>query len=64
MLDLLRNSLKKLKNMRKTEIQWELNEYIDEEDIANKRYKKKSVVFIQPKKRGVSTFDRIGSIEY
>lgn len=50
--------------MRKTEIQWELNEYVSEEDIANKRYKKKSVVFIQPKKRGVSTFDRSGTIEY
>jgi hypothetical protein len=56
--------VKELERRHKTEIQWELNEYVSEEDIANKRYKKKSVVFIQPKKRGVSTFDRVGTIEY
>ena len=56
--------VKELERRHKTEIQWEMNEYVDEEDIAKNRYTKKSVVFIQPKKRGVSTFDRIGGIEY
>lgn len=56
--------VKELERRHRTEIQWELNEYVSEEDIVNKQYKKKSVVFIQPKKRGVSTFDRAGTIEY
>lgn len=56
--------IKELERRHKTEIQWEMNEYVDEEDIAKKRYTKKSVVFLQAKKRGISTFDRAGSIEY
>jgi len=56
--------IKELEHRHKTEIQWEINEYVNEEDIAKKRYTKKSVVFLQAKKRGISTFDRVGGIEY
>ena len=56
--------VEELERRHKTEIQWELNEYVSEEDIAKKRYTKKSVVFLQAKKRGISTFDRAGSIQY
>lgn len=56
--------IKTLERRHRTEIQWEINEYVDEEDIAKKRYKKKSVVFLQAKKRGIKTFDRAGDIEY
>lgn len=58
------HEIKQLERRHKTEIQWEINEFVDEEDITNKRYTKKSVVFLQAKKRGVKTFDRLGIIEY
>ena len=44
--------------------QWEYNEFVTQEDIKEKRYKSKRVLYLQAKKRGVSTFDRLGSIEY
>lgn len=56
--------IKELERRHRTELQYEYGEYVTEEDIAKKRYKKKPVVFIQAKKRGMSTFDRSGSIEY
>jgi hypothetical protein len=44
--------------------QYESNNYVTEEDIKQKRYMSKKVVFIDAKPRGVSTFDRLGTIEY
>lgn len=43
---------------------WEDNAFVTEEDIKEKRYRKKRVLYLQAKKRGVSTFDRLGNIEY
>lgn len=58
------SEVKELERRHRTELEYQIDEYITEEDIKQKKYKRKSVVFIQPKKRGVKTFDRIGSIEY
>lgn len=44
--------------------EWEDNKFVTEEDIKEKRYRKKRVLYLQAKKRGVSTFDRLGNIEY
>lgn len=56
--------IKELERRHRTELQYELGEYIPEEDIAKKRYKRKRVVFLQAKKRGIKTFDRAGDMEY
>lgn len=47
-----------------TKFSWEIDEFISEEDITEKRYKKKNVVFIQPKPRGEVSFDRLGRVNY
>jgi hypothetical protein len=44
--------------------EWEENHFVTEEDIKEKRWKQKRVLYLQAKKRGVSTFDRLGNIEY
>lgn len=46
------------------EIPYEIDEYVSEEQIKQKKYKRKAVVFLQPKPRGIKTFDRLGGIEY
>jgi hypothetical protein len=43
---------------------WELNDYITEDDIKQKRYSAKKIVFLQAKLRGVDTFDRVGTLRY
>jgi hypothetical protein len=43
---------------------WELNDYITEDDIKQKRYSAKKIVFLQAKLRGVDTFDRLGTLRY
>ena len=53
-----------LKGMYNTYIDWEMNEYVGQEDVDEKRYSKKRMVLIQPKVRGKSTFDRSGRISY
>jgi len=44
--------------------QWESNGFVSLNDIEKKRYKKKKVVYIDAKVRGITTFDRLGGIEY
>ena len=44
--------------------QYEENHYVTQEDISAGRYKKKRVVMIQAKARGISTSDRLGNMEY
>ena len=44
--------------------QWESNDFVTSEDIKKKRYKKKRIIYIDAKVRGVTTFDRIGSLKY
>lgn len=58
------SEVKELERRHRTELEYQIDEYVTEEDIKAKKYKRKSVVFIQPKKRGAKTFDRIGAIEY
>jgi hypothetical protein len=43
---------------------WEINSFVSLEDIQAGRYKKKRVVYIEPKKRGETHYDRLGSVEY
>jgi hypothetical protein len=43
---------------------WECNEFVTQEDIEEGRYLEKPVVYINAKKRGVSTWDRLGNIHY
>lgn len=43
---------------------WEFNQYVTEDDIKAKRYKRKKVVILNAKLRGVNTFDRIGGMSY
>ena len=43
---------------------WECNEFVTQEDIEEGRYMEKPVVYINAKKRGVSTWDRLGNIHY
>lgn len=44
--------------------QWEMNPYITMEDVKEKRYKMKKILLLQPKVRGVKTWDRMGDISY
>jgi hypothetical protein len=43
---------------------WEDNEWITQEDINNKKYKCKKVVYLQHKPRGIKSWDRFGDISY
>lgn len=43
---------------------WECNEFVTTEDVKSGRYKEKTVYYINAKKRGISTFDRLGDISY
>lgn len=53
-----------LRQSYKKYIKWECNEFVDEEDIKKKRYSRKNIFYINAKRRGVSTFDRLGNMEY
>jgi hypothetical protein len=43
---------------------WDINDYVTQEDIQTKRYNVKKVLLMQPKKKGVKTWDRQGTMEY
>lgn len=53
-----------LRQSYKQYVSWECNEFVDEKDIKEKRYRRKNIVYINGKRRGVSTWDRLGSMEY
>lgn len=53
-----------LRKMYRKVCKWETNQFVTEEDIKAGRYKRKQVLYVDGKPRGVSTFDRLGSIEY
>jgi hypothetical protein len=53
-----------LKEQYKNVVDWTDNGFVSEEDIKQKRYKKKRVVYIQAELRGVSTFDWSGTVYY
>ena len=52
-----------LTNIYKT-FDYEQDNYVTQEDIKEKRYRKKRVVYIQPKESGWTFFDRRIKIEY
>lgn len=53
----------RLKKFYKT-FDYETNPYVSEEDIKLKRYKKKTIYFIDAKKRGLTDFGRGGDVSY
>ena len=53
-----------LKKNYKKIFDWESSNYVTQKDIDKGRYTKKSVVYIDAKRRGVNTFDRLGNISY
>lgn len=63
-LKLTPEEISECKKQYKQVFSWESNDYVTKEDIVLKRYTVKNVLFLQPKKRGVETFDRIGTIRY
>ena len=52
-----------LTNIYKT-FDYEQDNYVTQEDIKEKRYRKKRVVYIQPKESGWTFFDRRIKVEY
>ena len=46
------------------EVEWEENHRISDEAVKRGDYKSKRVYYLQSKIRGVSTFDRMGNINY
>lgn len=46
------------------QLQWDVNEYVSSKDIKEGRYKVKNVMMIDAKPRGISTWDRAGTLSY
>lgn len=44
--------------------EWDVNPYVTEEDVKEKRYKSKRVVYINAKLRGKTMGDRLGTVSY
>lgn len=58
------SEIEELKKDYRKYINWETNEYATLEDIRDKRYSKKRVVYIEAKLRGKSSYDRAGEMSY
>ena len=43
---------------------WELNPYVTLEDVQEKRYSLKNIYILNAKTKGVTSFDRLGDIDY
>lgn len=56
------DEISELKKMYKKLIEWEVNLYVFQRDIDEKRYLKKRVLCVLPKKRNEWSFDRIGTV--
>jgi hypothetical protein len=56
--------VQELKSAYKKYVAWETNQYVTDNDVENKRYKRKRVFYIDAKKRNQTFHDRMGSIEY
>lgn len=61
---LTQKELNSMRSSYKKNWNWEDNEFVTQEDIKEGRYVKKRVVYIDAKKRGVHTWDRLGNIDY
>ena len=48
----------------KRNYEWEVNEYITTDDIKEKRYSRKRVVYINAAKREKTMHDRLGAVSY
>lgn len=46
------------------EVEWGIGRYVSEEDIKAGMFELKPVIYIEPKVRGIETFDRHGTINY
>lgn len=49
---------------KKFKLNWEHNQFVTKEDIQKGYYRSKQVVYIQAKPKGITTWDRLGSISY
>ena len=58
------DEIKSLKQSYRKYVNWEDNQFVSREDVSEKRYSSKTVVYIQPKLRGETFYDRIGNISY
>lgn len=58
------NEVEELKKSYRRNVEWQVGAYVSEEDIKEKRYKSRRVVYIKPKIRGEHSFDRMGGMEY
>lgn len=56
--------INKLKESYKKVCKWEQNDFVTQQDVAEKRYKVKTVYALQAKNKGVTTWDRAGNISY
>lgn len=48
----------------KKNIKWEFNSFVRQEDVDAGWYDRKEIYIIEPKARGISTFDRAGGFSY
>ena len=48
----------------KKNIRWEFNEFVTQAELDKGWYERKELYLIEPKERGIATFDRMGGIEY
>lgn len=53
-----------LVRMYKRVCKWECNQYVTLDDIKEKRYRAKRVVYINAKLRGETMHDRLGAVSY
>lgn len=63
-VELNEDELKECRLRYNRSLNWEYNEFITTEDIKTKTYKKKRIVFLQPKLRGETYWDRLGDMSY
>lgn len=63
-IQLSAEEISELRQSYKKYIKWECNQFVDEEDIKAKRYSQKNIFYIAAKRRGVTTYDRIGNLEF
>ena len=58
------NEIDDLCQSYKQYVEWQHTEFVTEEDVVKKRYKKKNIVVIDTKHTGKTAYDRAGSIRY
>ena len=58
------DDITELKSCYKQHHKWEVNSFVDSEDIKRKAYKSKRIAYIDAKITGKTSYDRLGSISY